>query len=108
MNVRRRRDSPSAIHAVGTIAHCELSSTWRSQIAEAIKHPHIVAVGPRRYPIPNPARGMANKTLLILAQVDEKLGFSPMSRSRVAVQRPAPTPTTLDKRRAKFFGFERG
>jgi P27 family predicted phage terminase small subunit len=92
------------------IAHCALWATWLSQLADAMKHPHVVSAGKHRYPIPNPARGMANKTLLLLSQVDEKLGFSPTSRSRVQLARPgAPGgATALDKRRARFFSITRG
>ena len=70
---------------VMAIAHCELWATWLSQITAALQHPHIVASGPHKHPIPNPARCMANKTLLMLARVDAELGFSPASRSRVSV-----------------------
>lgn len=73
---------------VFAIAHCELWATWRSQLAEAAKHAHIVAVGQHKYPTANPARGMANKTLMLLAKVDAELGFSPTSRSRVQVKGP--------------------
>ena len=65
------------------IAHCELWSTWRSQLAEAARHSHVVAVGRNKYPVPNPARVMANRTLLLLAKVDAELGFSPTARTRV-------------------------
>lgn len=65
------------------IAHCELWSTWRSQLADAARHPHVVAVGEHKHPMPNPARGMANKTLGMLVKVDSELGLSPASRSRV-------------------------
>lgn len=68
------------------IAHCELWATWRSQMADAARHPHVVAVGDK--PTPNPARGMANKTLLLLAKIDAELGLSPTSRSRVTTQAP--------------------
>lgn len=90
------------------IAHCELWATWRSQIADAAKHPHVIAAGKHRYPLPNPARVMANKTLHLLAQVDEKLGFSPTSRAKVQVKGPGSIRTTLDKQRAKFFAAGRG
>jgi P27 family predicted phage terminase small subunit len=65
------------------IAHCELWATWRSQLADAARHPHVVAVGDKNYPTPNPARGMANKTLMLLAKVDAELGLTPSSRTRV-------------------------
>ena len=89
------------------IAHCELWATWLSQLADAVRHPHVIAAGKNNYPMPNPARVMANKTLQLLAQVDEKLGFSPTSRSRVTVHRRTSTPR-LDKQRAQFFGVQRG
>jgi P27 family predicted phage terminase small subunit len=91
------------------IAHCELWSTWQALLVEAAKHPHVIAAGPNNYPIPNPARGMANKTLLILTRVDDTLGFSPTSRSRVDARPPAPAPAALDRQRARFFRLgERG
>jgi P27 family predicted phage terminase small subunit len=90
------------------IAHCELWATWQSQLAEAIKHPHVIAAGKHKYPMPNPARVMANKTLVLLANVDEKLGFSPTSRSKVQVKGPGTIRTTIDKARAKFFEASRG
>src|SRR5688500_10113767 len=67
------------------IAHCELWATWRSQLADAARHPHVVAVGQNKHPTPNPARVMANRTLMLLTKVDQELGFSPVSRSRVTV-----------------------
>ena len=68
---------------VFAIAHCELWATWRSQLADALRHPHVVAVGQHQHPMPNPARVMSNKTLLILAKVDAELGLTPVSRTRV-------------------------
>ena len=90
------------------VAHCELWSTWLAQLAEAIKRPHVVAVGKHKYPTPNPARIMANKTLQLLAGVDEKLGFSPTSRAKVQTRGPGSTRATLDKQRARFFEASRG
>jgi P27 family predicted phage terminase small subunit len=65
------------------IAHCDLWSVWRSQLAEANSGPHIVHVGPNKHPTPNPARGIANSTFQLLRSVDVELGFTPSSRSRV-------------------------
>lgn len=73
----------TASDRVFAIAHCELWATWRSQLADAARHPHVVSVGKNKYPAPNPARVMANKTMLLLAKVDAELGFTPTSRSRV-------------------------
>jgi P27 family predicted phage terminase small subunit len=67
------------------IAHCELWSTWRSQLADAVQHAHVIAAGKNQYPMPNPARVMANRTLQLLTRLDAELGFSPVSRSRVTV-----------------------
>jgi P27 family predicted phage terminase small subunit len=78
------------------IAHCELWATWRSQLADAARHPHVVSSGPTKHPIPNPARCMANKTFLLLARVDVELGFTPSSRSRITVE-PATQVTEPDK-----------
>lgn len=72
---------------VFAVAHCELWATYLSQLADAAKHPHVVAVGQHKYPTPNPARVMANKTLMILAKVDAELGFSPTSRTRVVTNK---------------------
>lgn len=79
-----RRGQVTAADRVFAIAHCELWATWRSQLADAARHPHVVAAGKdSKHPMPNPARGMANKTFLLLAKVDAELGFTPTSRSRV-------------------------
>jgi P27 family predicted phage terminase small subunit len=75
------------------IAHCELWATWQSQLAAARQHAHVIAAGPNNYPMPNPARVMANKTLTMLAKVDAELGFSPVSRSRVTTTGPRGGPT---------------
>jgi P27 family predicted phage terminase small subunit len=75
----------TAADRVFAIAHCELWATWRSQLAEAAKHPHVVAVGHNKHPMPNPARTMSNKTLQLLAKVDAELGLTPVSRSRVNI-----------------------
>lgn len=85
------------------IAHCELWATWRSQLLEAAKHAHVVAVGKHKYPTPNPARVMANKTLLLLAKVDAELGFSPTARTRVKATKPSPRNTLQEK----YFGAKR-
>ncbi len=90
------------------IAHCELWATWREQLAAAAKNPHVSPAGKHNYLVPNPARVMANKTLTLLAGVDEKLGFSPTSRAKVQVKGPGSIRTTLDKQRAKFFAAGRG
>lgn len=82
------------------IAHCELWATWRSQLADAVKHPHVVAIGKNAYPTPNPARMMANKTFLLLAKVDAELGFTPSSRSRVSAAKK----TSANKKKERFFG----
>lgn len=77
-----RRQITSA-ERVMAIAHCELWGTWRSQVIDAARHPHVVATGANKYPTPNPARGMANKTLQLLLKVDAELGLTPTSRTRV-------------------------
>jgi P27 family predicted phage terminase small subunit len=82
------------------IAHCELWATWRSQIADASRHPHVVAAGKNKYPTPNPARTMANKTLQLLAKVDAEIGFTPSSRSRVTALKKS----GANKRKERFFG----
>jgi P27 family predicted phage terminase small subunit len=81
-----RRGQITAADRVFAIAHCDLWATWRSQLADASRHAHVVAVGPNQHPMPNPARGMANKTFLLLAKVDAELGLTPSSRSRVRVE----------------------
>lgn len=73
-------------HAIG---HCELWATWREQILLASTNPHVVKAGKQDYPIPNPARMMANKTLQILLKIDAELGFTPTSRSRVTGNKPS-------------------
>jgi P27 family predicted phage terminase small subunit len=82
------------------IAHCELWATWRSQLADAARHPHVVSAGKNKYPMPNPARMMANKTFLLLAKVDAELGCTPSSRSRVTSVKKS----TADKKKERFFG----
>jgi P27 family predicted phage terminase small subunit len=67
------------------IGYCELWATWRSQLESALKHPHVVAVGKGQHPVPNPARGMANKSYALLLKTASELGLSPSSRSRVTV-----------------------
>lgn len=77
----------SSADRVMAIAHCSLYAQWREQMTLAATHPEIIAVGPNNHPMPNPARGMANKSLLLLRQVDSELGFTPSSRSRVKVDK---------------------
>jgi P27 family predicted phage terminase small subunit len=79
------------------IAHCELWATWQSQLLEASRHAHVIAAGPSKYPTPNPARMMANKTLLLLTKVDAELGFSPTSRTRVHAPGRVPEASPLSK-----------
>lgn len=81
------------------IAHCQLWATWQSQKTEAAQQPHTV-LSPNNYPVPNPIRGMANKTLMMLVRIDAELGFSPTSRTRVQARpktKPQPTAAELQK-----------
>jgi P27 family predicted phage terminase small subunit len=96
------RRQVTAADRVMAIAHCELWATWRAQLAVAAAHPLIIAVGPHKYPRPNPASLMAIKTLALLKGVDAELGFTPTSRGRVTVA--ATPPASLDPLYAKFFG----
>jgi P27 family predicted phage terminase small subunit len=73
----------TAADRVFAISHCHFWSTWRSQLADAAKHAHVVSVGKNKYPMGNPARIMANRTFLLLAKVDAELGLTPSSRPRV-------------------------
>lgn len=79
----------TAADRVFAIAHCHYWAMWRDQITDAAKHAHVVAVGQHKYPTPNPARMMANKTFLLLAKVDAELGLTPSSRPRVRATKPA-------------------
>jgi P27 family predicted phage terminase small subunit len=94
----------TAADRVMAIAHCELWATWRSQLADACRHAHVIAVGEQHYPTPNPARMMSNKTFVLLARVDTELGFTPSSRSRVQVV----TTSTPTEQRERFFGSHAG
>jgi P27 family predicted phage terminase small subunit len=83
----RRRQITAADRTLA-IAHCELFATWRSQLAAAARHAHIIAAGRDKYPKQNPARLMAHSTLRLLIAVDSELGLSPASRTRVSVAPP--------------------
>lgn len=82
-----QRGQITAADRVFAIAHCDLWATWREQLADAARHAHVIAAGKSGHPMPNPARGMANKTLMLLAKVDSELGLTPVSRSRVHAQK---------------------
>lgn len=85
------------------LAHCVLFATWRSQLKAAAKRPHVIHAGKHGYPMPNPARAMANTTIKILAGLDEKLGLTPTARGKVAVRGPAAAaPSALETKRARF------
>lgn len=86
------------------IAHCELWATWRSQLEAAGKHAHVVAAGKHGYPMPNPARMMANKTLQLLMKVDAELGFTAVSRSRVKTEGPRKRNSKVDRFRDRKTG----
>lgn len=88
-------DRPTAI------AHCVYWATWRSQLLEAERHPHIIAVGPNKHPMPNPARGMANKTYQILLKIDADLGLTPSSRSRVHASKGSKPMSAVEKFKAE-------
>ncbi len=79
----------TAADRVLAIAHCQLWATWQSQLTDAARHAHVVAVGKHQHPIPNPARRMANQSLQLLVKVDSELGLTPASRSRISVGGPA-------------------
>jgi P27 family predicted phage terminase small subunit len=84
-----RRGQVTAADRAAAIMHCDLWCTWRAQLAEANALPHVVLVGEHGHPVPNPARGMANKTLALLLRIDAELGLTPSSRSRVHTVVPA-------------------
>ena len=90
----------AAADFVCAVAHCDLWATWQSQLTDAARDKHVVYVGKNGYPIPNTARVMSQKTLLIFLKVDAELGFSPTSRSRVTVGNHG----TAQKTHRRFFG----
>ena len=79
------------------IGYCEMWAAWRSQLADALRHPHVIAVGKSHAPIPNPARGMANKSYLLMLKTASELGLTPSSRSRVTVLPAAAGTNPLDR-----------
>jgi P27 family predicted phage terminase small subunit len=84
------------------IAHCQLWATWQTQLAAAREQPHIIP-SPNGYPVPNPVRGQANKTLMMLVRIDSELGFSPTSRTRVqAKPREKAQPTPAERQKAEY------
>lgn len=85
------RGQITAADRASAIAYCDTWSIWRSLTAEAKKHPHVVAVGPNKHPMPNPARGMANKQLQNLMKINAELGLTPSSRSRVTIDKTGRT-----------------
>lgn len=89
------------------IGHCVQWATWRSQLEEAAKHPHVIAAGKNKYPMPNPARTMANVTYQLLRQTDTDLGLTPTTRSKVQTK-GAPSTVAIDRQRRKFFGVAGG
>lgn len=89
------------------IGHCVQWAVWRSQVTEASQHPHVIAAGKNKYPMPNPARTMANATYQLLRQTDSDLGLTPTTRSRVQTK-GAPSTTQVDRQRRKFFEVGRG
>jgi len=97
----------TAADRVLAIAHCELWATWRSLLADVAASP-LTVKSPSGYVMAHPSRTQANKTLQLLIGLDERLGFSPTSRSRVDARPPMPPPTASDRRRAKFFDHDRG
>ena len=83
------------------VAYCILWSTWRSQLAAAAKHDHVVAVGPHRLPRANPAQTAANKTYLLLVRTAGELGATPLARPRVAVAKRERALSAIDQFRAQ-------
>lgn len=80
-----RRGQIGQPHRAMAVAHCAVWSQWRRQMDDAARNPEVVAAGKNKYPIPNPARGMANVSLGRLVQVDAELGLTPASQTKVAV-----------------------
>ena len=85
------------------LGHCELFATWRSQMTAAAKSPHVIRRGVHKTLTPNPVRTMAAKTLNLLMQIDAALGFTPTSRSKVALTGPRALRTGIDRERSKLF-----
>jgi P27 family predicted phage terminase small subunit len=90
-----------AADRVSAIGHCLLWAEFLALRAEAAKHPYIVAVGPNKHPIPNPAGGMANKTWALLSKNQAELGFTPSSRSRVTVGKGGKKMSAVEKFQAE-------
>ena len=64
------------------VAYCQQWALYHELDAEAKQHPHVVKA-PSGYPIPNPARGMANVALKLMLAAAVELGITPSARSRV-------------------------
>lgn len=90
-----------ATDRISAIGHCVLWAEWKALKREAAKHPFIVAVGPNKHPIPNPASGMANKTWALLTKNQAELGFTPSSRSRVTVGKGGKKMSAVEKFKAE-------
>ena len=95
------------------IAHCAIWSQWRLQLAEARMRPTIMTTGTKTIrhadgsvetiggrPIRNPAQGMADVSVKMLARLDTELGFSCTSRTRVQV--PGRKKSKLEQFEQKF------
>jgi P27 family predicted phage terminase small subunit len=67
------------------IGYCLKYAQWKALEDEARRHPFIV-LSPSKYPIPNPALGMANKVFGLMLKAAAELGITPSSRSRVTAR----------------------
>jgi P27 family predicted phage terminase small subunit len=84
----RRGQVTSADRAIA-IAFCPHWAHWLAESEEADRAPIVVLVGEHGHPVPNPARGMANRTYALLRTTAAELGLTPSSRSRVHTVIPA-------------------
>jgi phage terminase small subunit len=98
----------TAADKILAISHCTLWANWTAQIAAAAGQPFVIAAGRNGYQVPNQWHVQANRTIEILMKVDERLGFTPTSRSKVVAKGPGSTRVAIDKQRAKFFNAMRG
>lgn len=87
------------------IGHCQLWATWTQYVSDAAENPYVMTGGKHPHLVINPARPAAHKTLQLLATIDEKLGFSPTSRSKITA---APMSGPLSADDAFFGGRPRG
>jgi P27 family predicted phage terminase small subunit len=80
-------------------AYCQAYALWAEAVAAVRKYGAMVK-SPSGFPMQSPYVAVANKQAELMIRIAAEFGFSPSSRSRIAV----PSPSLYDLPAARYLG----